>query len=209
MAYRCDVDLVRPPGERRHERDPALVLDHRSLAVLLARDHVAVQATTGLAHMSRSGRELSLEHGWNEGVRVDLAVRMAERDTDLLASVLEYVDVAHVGQAAQLASPVAPNLDQVPDVVDALLAERRIVVGRVADDLATSLVAGVGRESVLENCDVVVGFRDLGFLHARPGRAQRAVIRGRMVGAILAPRRHRDPLFEQRIPANLAHAFSK
>jgi hypothetical protein len=89
-------------------------------------------------------------------------------------------------------------------VVDALRAQRRVVVGRVADDLAASLVGAVRRIAVLEDDDVVVRLGDLGFGVARARRAQRAVIGRRMVGAVLAPRRDGDPFLEKRVPAELA-----
>ena len=131
---------------------------------------------------------------------------MAERDTDLFAAILEDVDVADVGQAAELARAVAPHRDQVADVVDALLAERGVVVGRVADDLGAPLLARVRRESILEDDDVVIRLWDLGLGHAGSGRAQRAVCRVRVIRPVLAPRRDRDPLLEQRVPAQLAQA---
>ena len=81
------------------------------------------------------------------------------------------------------------------------------MVGRVADDLGPALVARVGRESVFEDRDVVVGLGDLGLGLTWPRRAQGAVLRGRMVGAVLAPRCDRDPLLEQRIPTQLAQIF--
>src|SRR5579859_4940849 len=115
--------LHKASGERGHESDPSLVADHGALAASLTFDDLAVETATCFAHVPGSRRQLSPKHGRDERVRVDLAVRMAERDTDLLASVLEDVHVADVGQAAQLAGTIAPDLDQVPDVIDGLPAE--------------------------------------------------------------------------------------
>ena len=74
----------------------------------------------------------------------------------------------------------------------------------VADDLTTSLFARVGGKAVLEHRDVVVGFGDLGLFFSGTGGAKRAVVRGRVIGAVLPPRRDGDPLFQQRMPAKLA-----
>jgi hypothetical protein len=132
---------------------------------------------------------------------------VAQRDADLLTAVLEDIHVLDVGQAAQLVGAVAPDLDEVTDVLDALLAERRIVVGCVADDLRPALVSGVRGKFVLEDDDVVVGFGDLGLGLARSRRAQRAVLGGRVVCAVLPPGRDGDPFLEKRVPAELAQDF--
>jgi len=51
-------------------------------------------------------------------------MRMAERDADRLASVLEDEHVADVGKPAELIGAIPPDLDEVPDVFDGLLSER-------------------------------------------------------------------------------------
>jgi hypothetical protein len=94
-------------------------------------------------------------------------------------------------------------------VIDGLLAERRVVIGRVANNLTPALVAGVSRKSILEDCDVIVRLGDLGLLFSRTCRAQRTVVRGRVIGAVLTPGCDGDPLFEKGMPAKLAQAFSK
>jgi hypothetical protein len=76
--------------------------------------------------------------------------------------------------------------------------------GCVAHDLGASLVAGVGREAVLEDGDVIGRLGDLGLEPAGFRRAQRAVVGGRMVRAVLSPRRDGDPFLEEGIPAQLA-----
>src|SRR5207247_4351197 len=85
------VHLVGPACELGHERKPPVVADDRARAALLAGDHVAVEAAAGLPSVSRLRRELALEHRRHERVGVDLAVRVAERDSYLLAAVLEHV----------------------------------------------------------------------------------------------------------------------
>src|ERR1700716_1986777 len=124
MADRREVHLVRPARERGHERDPVPIAQHRALAARLARDHVAVQAATCLALVPGLGAELPLPDRWDERVCVDLPMGMAQRHADFLAAVFEDVDVANIGQPAQLAGAITPRLDEVTDVLDALLAER-------------------------------------------------------------------------------------
>src|SRR5712691_646046 len=196
MTHRCEMHLVRPARERRHERDPVLVAEHGAPASPLALEHVAVKAASGLAHVLGLGPQLSLQNRGNEWIRVDLTVWVAQSDADLLASVFEDVDVAHIGKSAQLASAIPPHLDEVANVLDTLLTERRVVVRRVADDLAASLLAREGREAVLEDGDVVVGLGNLGFGLPWPGWAQRAVVRRRVICAVLPPRGDGDPLFQ-------------
>ena len=64
-----------------------------------------------------------------------------QADANRLAAVLENVDVAHIREPAKGLGPVAPYLDEVLDVFLRLLAERRVVLGCVADDLAASVLA--------------------------------------------------------------------
>jgi len=90
----------------------------------LAGDHVAVEASPCLALVPGLGAELPLKYRRDERIRVDLPMRMAQRHADFFAAVFEYVDVANVGQPAQLASAITPDLDQVTDVLDALFAQR-------------------------------------------------------------------------------------
>jgi hypothetical protein len=93
-------------------------------------------------------------------------------------------------------------------VIDALRAKRGVVIGRIANDLATPLVACVRGKSILEDCDVIVGLGDLGLFFSGARGTQRAVVGGRVVGAILPPRSDGDPLFEKGMPAKLAQTFS-
>src|SRR5467141_1829302 len=131
VVRRCEVDLVRPPRERRHKSDPALIAQDGAHSALLALDDIAVEAAPRFAYVLRFGGELTLQDGWNKWIRIDLSVWMAQRDSDLLAAILEDIDISHVGQPAQLVCAVAPHLDQVADVIDALRTQRRVVVGRI------------------------------------------------------------------------------
>src|ERR1700686_1071006 len=107
MPQRGDMHLVRPPGKWRYERDPVLVAQNCALPSALSHEHIAVDAASGLSFVPRAGSQLVLQHRRDEGIGVDLAVRMAERDTDRLAAVFEDVDVADVWQPAQLLGAVA------------------------------------------------------------------------------------------------------
>src|SRR6266446_1313883 len=208
VSPRSQVHLIRPSSEWRHERDPVLVAQDCPLTLELTLEHVAIQAAAVFAYISRLGPQLSLKDRREERVRIDLSVWVTQRHADLLAPVFEYVDVAHVGEAAQLIGAVAPHLDEVANVLDALLPERRVVIRRVADHLAPSLLSGEGWEPILEYRDVVVGLGDLGFGVAGPGGTEGAVILGWVVGPILAPRRDCHPFFQQWMPAQLAQGFS-
>src|SRR5713101_2965429 len=124
VSPRSQVDLIRPSREGRHERDPVLIAQDGPLALELPLEHIAVEAAAVLAYIPRLGPQLSLDHWREERIRIDLSVRVTQRDADLLAAVFEDVDVAHVGEATQLAGAVAPYLDEVANVLDALLPER-------------------------------------------------------------------------------------
>ena len=82
------------------------------------------------------------------------------------------------------------------------------MVWRVAHDLAPPLLARVGRKAIFENSDVIVGLWDFCLELAGACRAQRTVIGRRVIGPVLPPGRHGDPLFEKRMPAELAQTFS-
>src|SRR4029077_7491875 len=109
---------------------------------------------------------------------------------------------------AQLAGAVTPHLDEVTNVLDALLTERRVVIRRVADDLAPPLLAGERRKPILEYGDVVVGLGNLGFGVTGSRGAKRTVVLGRVISPVLAPGRDRHPFFQEGVPAKLAHGFS-
>jgi len=209
VAQRSKVHLVRPPCKRRHECDPPVISKDRPFSPSLSLEHVAIDAASSLLFVHGVGAQLALHDGRDEWVGIDLAVRMAESHSDRLASILEYVDVTDIRQAAQLLGAVTPYLDQVLDVIDRRLTKRLVVHRRVAHDLTSPLLSSEGWESVFEDCDVIVGLRDLCFEMPWLGGAERAVIRRRMVGAVLTPGRDSDPFLKERMPAKLAQIFSK
>src|SRR5438094_6935865 len=121
MMYMGEMNLVGTAREGRHECDPVFVAKDVPLPAALAMNHVAVEAASGFTLVLRLRAELSLQDRRDERIRVDLSVWMAKSHPDFLAAVLEYVDITHVREAPQLAGAIAPHLDEVADVVDALL----------------------------------------------------------------------------------------
>src|SRR3981081_2698081 len=156
MSDRRQVHLIRPARERWYECDPVLILEHGARGATLAFENVAVQAPSCLAPVPRLGRQLALDDRRYERIGVDLSVWMTERHADHLASVLEDEDVADVGQTAELVRSISPDLDEVSDVIDTLLAERGVVDRRVAHNLAPPLVAGIRGEGVFELVNALV-----------------------------------------------------
>src|ERR1700686_550243 len=82
------------------------------------------------------------------------------------------------------------------------------VIGRVANHLASPLVPGVRRKSILEDCDVIVGLGNLRLFFSWTRRAERAMVGGRVIRAVLPPGGNGDPLFEKGMPAKLAQTLS-
>jgi hypothetical protein len=93
----------------RHEGDRVLVAVQHPLAVggLVAR-HVAQQAGAVLQVVLALLRQLARGHRRHEGIGIDLAVRMVQRDADLGAAVLErqhVLDVVLRADALRVRSP--------------------------------------------------------------------------------------------------------
>src|SRR6185312_6558139 len=149
----------------------------------------------------------------DEGVAVDLPVRVLQRDPDLLPAVLEGEHLLDAGQRRERGRAVGPRLDHRAHPRHRQRPERRVVVAgeahhlaapdggplrpeRVAVDLGRHLRHRLRerREAVLEHYDVVARRRDLRRLPARQGGVQRAVVGGRHVRAVLAVRGDRHPL---------------
>src|SRR5216683_5268609 len=96
---------------------------------------------------------------------------MVQRHADLLALVLEDVDVGHLGSRAELEVPVCPYVDEELHAVLWQLRQRELVLGRVDDDLAScrrrshrAVVDAIGpkrRKAILEYNDLEVVQRDL------------------------------------------------
>src|SRR5256884_409326 len=140
---------------------------------------------------------------------------MVQRDADLLALVLEDVNVGHLGARAELEIPVGPHVDEQLHAVRRQLRQRELVLGRVDDHLASrrrwshrAVVHAIRpecREPVLEHDDLEVVEWYLGAA-AWPARAQRAVVGGQEC-AVVALDRVRDPFVAQHIEAQLRHAI--
>jgi len=140
-------------------------------------------------------------------------VRVGERHADLLAPVLETEHLLDPGPAHQVGGPVPPCVDDEAGVAGLEGGERCCVVAGEADDFAAAVAGrgnevgvlvgrkvsrrpsgpGKAREAVLEDGDVVVGGGHLTRHAGRPG-TQRALIGGRLVGAVLAQRCDDHPL---------------
>ena len=100
--------------------------------------------------------------GRNERQRVDLAVGMVQGDADLLATVLEAVDVLDAVGATELGGPVRPGRQHGGDTARTQRRERRLVLRGEAHDLAAPGARRQRREPVLEHDHVVAVRRDLG-----------------------------------------------
>jgi hypothetical protein len=170
-----------------------VLLDHPLLA-RFAGDEVLEEVASG-AFAVRGGLGDGAVHLRREvGEGVDLAVRVRQGDADLLAAVLEHVDLAYVGPGQQLGGAVGPGLEHQGCPRLGELGEGRVVFGREADDLAAPAVRAAERgEAVLEDGHLVVRRRDLGEPVA-VGRAQRALVGRRLVRAVLPLRGDGDPL---------------
>ena len=152
---------------------------------------------------------------------------MRQRDPDLHPLVHEAEDLLHTGHRVQRGRPVGPRLDDGVDPGGFEIGEFSIVVGGETDDLTATearhlpeqyvgplgsdpsaptgradcrRLPGEGRKPVLEDDDVIVGRGDLG-LERRPGRAQRALVRRRVIGTRLPMAGNADPLPQQRVVA--------
>ena len=112
---------------------------------------------------------------------------MVQRDADLLALVLEDVDICDLGPGPELCVAIRPDVDQQPDALRRQLGERELVLGRVHHDLAaggrrsdrpaTDPVGAERRKAVLEHDHLERVERHLGSA-AGPARTQRAEILG-------------------------------
>ena len=141
-------------------------------------------------------------------VAVNLAVRMGQRDADLLTAVLEAEHLFDARCRDQIGRPMPPRVDDQAGLRLFQISERAGVVAGEANHLATAITGyrheavrhrcrlsrtGQAREPVFEHDHVVVG---CGHLTGQPGRAraQRALVGRRLVGAVLAARRDDHPL---------------
>src|SRR5215211_6726680 len=156
----------------------------------------------------------------DEGIGVDLAVRVVQRHAYGLALVLEDEDVLHEVQGAELLVAVGPHLDEVADASLAHPGQSGVVLVRVEDDLADPApgsggreraalllrlrcVGREGREPVLEDRYLVGLSGHLRREAPRLGRAEGTVFGGRQKRAVLAVGGVGYPLLERRVPAEL------
>ena len=135
---REEQHLIRPPRGSRHERRPVLVACHQADARSdLTSDQVVEQVPAGTRRVAARLGHHPGGHRGHEREAVDLAVRVAERDTDLLAPVLEAVHLLDPSHRAQGRGPVGPRLHDGPDAARGQAGEGRVVVGGEADNLAS------------------------------------------------------------------------
>jgi hypothetical protein len=178
---RVQVHLERPAGGVGHERQPAgRAGDHARPVRLLRREHLAEQAGPRGGAVPFRGADHPHRPGRHERVGVDLPVRVRERG------------VVVGGEADHLAPPDAepPEEHPVARPVRTGLHDRGLHAVRQR------------REAVLEDDDVVVVGGDLG-QPARGGRAQRALVRRREVGAGLPVAGDHHPLVPEHVVADL------
>ena len=174
-----------------------------------------------------------LEFGFHlrcdERVAVDLAVRVSQGDTDLLAVVLEREDLLDALHLGDFGGTEGPCLHDRAQAGDRQIGRQTVLVGVEADHLATTgghlllpqriavdVFHSFGtprhahhrRETVLEHDHVVVGVRHFAILVrvARLACGQRIAFgrRARTRGdrAVHAGGRHRDPIAGQRVAAH-------
>jgi hypothetical protein len=194
------------------------------------REHVVEQVAPAALPVGRHRAEHPFRDGRDEGIGVDLPVRVGLGHPDLLASVLKTEHLLDVFACAQLARPVDESVQHQVDAAGLQLMEGGVVVSGVTDHLTASGAGAFGeqgspgavdqvpdgglrpyrpggrpcegREAVLEHDDLVVMFRYFCQVIVG-GRAQRAVLRRREVGPVLAVRCVHDPNPEQRVAAKL------
>ena len=182
-----------------------------------AGDHLSKQVAAGPLPIGLHGADRGRGLGGDKRVGVDLAVRVGQRDTDLHATVFEAEHLLDTGQRGQRRGAVGPRLDHRPHPTGGQGREGGVVVGGEAHHLAATVavpgveqaaagchgaVAGKGRETVLENHDIVIGGGDLALVR-RCGGAQRAGVGGRVVGAGLSVSGDADPLAQQCVVPHL------
>src|SRR5690606_1538995 len=111
-------------------------------------------------------------------VRVDLPVRVVQRDADLLAAVLEREHLLDAGQRPEGGRAVCPRLDDGAGARDRLGAEAARALGAEAHDLASgdrrARATEAGRVEVVEAARGVLSLR-----HVSRGLRERGAERGR------------------------------
>jgi hypothetical protein len=107
MRSRGDVHFVGPASEGRDVGDQPAVIDQNATARFqLVGDQLALQAFTG------APRQFARRLGRDEWIGVNLPVRVMQRDPNLLAAVLEDVDVLDPPARGEVTIPIGPDLGQ-------------------------------------------------------------------------------------------------
>ena len=121
-------DLGRPARRSRHERGHRVAGEQEAWPGDLGLELVAVQAPSGGPVMITSGAELRSCKRGHKGQCVDLAVRVVQRDPDLLALVLEDEDIRNLRARAKRLIAIGPDIDQQAHPFDRQLREGRRVL---------------------------------------------------------------------------------
>ena len=197
-----DMRFVGPAGCVGHIHDHAVVLvdDPPPIRELRSQQRARCASPEALV-----GGDLQPRHGRHEGIRVDLAMRVAQGDPHLDPAIFEDEHVVDVLACAELLITLTPDPHQRLGALACERSERRVVVVRVHDHLGRPLGRLERRKAVVEHHDLKCGKRDLGLWTARLRRAQRAVIARRQKRALLAVDRIDDLLTPQLLEAELAH----
>ena len=154
------MDLVGPAGIAGDIRDDAARVDQDATPSLqLIRDQPALQASWRLP------AQLPGRHRRDEGIRVDLPMRVMQGDPHLLAAVLKDEHVADPAPAAEVPITIGPDLRQLRQAIGRQGGKRGLVLVGVDHHLAQP-AGRTGRhhrrESVLKNGGLKMRRRNLG-----------------------------------------------
>ena len=137
VAAGDDVELERPARGERHVGDRVRTgRDDTPPVGQLLGEQVATEARAGPLPCAVAALQQPRDSWRNEWIRVDLPVRVVQRDADLFAAIFERQDVGHARrrrQAPRCATTRRPR-PSAAGVVEA--CEPRVVVAAEADDLA-------------------------------------------------------------------------
>jgi len=123
------VDLVRPTGRVGDERCPRAVLcDDARAGAAFGSEHVVVEVAARPELVLASRVERSTRARGDEGVGIDLPVRVLEGHADVGSPVLEAEHLLDSRDPRQDGSPVCPGVEHQPHVGRAQVHERRVVV---------------------------------------------------------------------------------
>ena len=100
MHARLNVDLVGPPGSRGNIGDEVRGFGSDPTPIFQLRvEYGTKEAFVVIGPVARRGLEGTFRFGWDEGICVDLAMRMMKRHANIGSSVLEDQDVLDPGQS--------------------------------------------------------------------------------------------------------------